>query len=219
MIEEPTVEITVPVGRLPRLEGVVVHRSVDIDRAWRGRRRGITVTSPMRALVDLGAIAPELVEDALDEALIARYCTIEAVHRELHRVAQHGRNGAGVLREILVRRALEDGLPDSRLEPVMARLCRRYGLAKPRFQYDVHDAAGRFIGRVDFAYPDLKVAIEIDGWSSRATPERFDHDLWRQNRLTLAGWTFLRFTKRRIIGEPAQVAAAIRDHLRAKTAA
>lgn len=216
LIEATAVEVTVPPGRSARLRGVSVHRAPDVNKIWVGRRRGIPVTSPMRALVDLGAVSPELVEDALDEGLIARYFTVDAVEAELERVGHRGRSGAGVLREVLVRRALEDGIPDSRLEPVMARLARRYNLPRAQFQYVVRDGDRRFIGRVDFAYPEAKLVIEIDGWSSRATPRRLDEDLHRQNRLVLAGWTVLRFTKRRLLREPAKVADRIRSVLIAK---
>ncbi|MFP5327571.1 MAG: type IV toxin-antitoxin system AbiEi family antitoxin domain-containing protein [Acidimicrobiia bacterium] len=217
LVDDPTVEISVPLERLPRLAGVIVHRSTDLHATWRGMRRRIPTTSPMRTIVDLGAVAPTLVEDALDEALIARFCTVAAVERELARLARPGRSGAGVLRRVLRERALADGIPDSRLEPVMARLVRRYDLPRLVFQHDVYDDQRRFLGRVDFACVDLKVAIEIDGWSSRATPRRFQSDLSRQNALTLVGWTFLRFTKRDIVETPGAVAEAIRSHLRVKS--
>ncbi len=48
--------------------------------------------------------------------------------------------------------------------------------------------------RIDLAYPDLRIAIELDGWAVHGTRGAFDHDRARGNELALAGWTLLRFT-------------------------
>jgi very-short-patch-repair endonuclease len=56
----------------------------------------------------------------------------------------------------------------------------------------VFDEEG-LVGRVDFAYPDLKIAIEYDGlW--HAEPGQFAMDRKRLNRLVAAGWTVLHVT-------------------------
>jgi very-short-patch-repair endonuclease len=38
------------------------------------------------------------------------------------------------------------------------------------------------------------LVIEVDGWAYHRTPDRFQRDRERQNRLVAAGWTVLRFT-------------------------
>ena len=49
-----------------------------------------------------------------------------------------------------------------------------------------HD--GRVVARVDFAWPDKKVALEYDGlW--HAEPGQFAKDRDRLNELRAAGWT------------------------------
>jgi very-short-patch-repair endonuclease len=46
---------------------------------------------------------------------------------------------------------------------------------------------GRFVARVDFAWPDLKLAVEYDGlW--HAEPGQFARDRRRLNLLREAGW-------------------------------
>jgi very-short-patch-repair endonuclease len=55
--------------------------------------------------------------------------------------------------------------------------------------------AGRSF-RLDLAYPELKLAIELDGWDIHRTRTAFDDDRWRANLLVAAGWTLLRFTSR-----------------------
>jgi very-short-patch-repair endonuclease len=48
--------------------------------------------------------------------------------------------------------------------------------------------------RIDLAYPDVKPAIEVDGFGPHATRSAFDRDRARANDLTTAGWTILRAT-------------------------
>jgi len=46
----------------------------------------------------------------------------------------------------------------------------------------------------DVAIPKLKLIMEIDGYAIHGTRAAFEHDRHRQNDLTRAGWTILRFT-------------------------
>ena len=210
MSDSDDLHVTIPYNRRARLTGVTVHRSGDVVTEHKLSRQGIPTLTPMRALVDIGAVADaDVVEDALDRALVQRLFVVASVERALAKLAKRGRSGAGVLRAVLDERALRDGMPDGLLEPRMARLLKRYGLPVPVFQYRVYSADGVFIGRVDFAYPDLKIAIEVDGWQAHSTPSQLDHDLARQNKLILNGWTVIRFSWRRVVLRPAEVAAQI----------
>ena len=210
LLPDEAVEISVPSGRSARLTGVTVHRVGDLNGAWAGERRGIPVTSPMRALVDLGAVAEaDVVRDALERGLIARYFTVAVVAAELERVGRRGRPGTAVLRDVLQTRALGDARPDGMLEPHMAELFDAAGIERPQFQYEIRDAAGRLIARVDFAYVLERLAIEVDGWSFHGSPEAMTSDLRRQNRLVALGWTVLRFTWWQVMNEPARVAREI----------
>lgn len=51
--------------------------------------------------------------------------------------------------------------------------------------------------RLDFAWPDLKLAVEVDGGVHRLA-DRFDSDIDKHNALVLAGWLYLRFDPERI---------------------
>lgn len=210
LLPDEAVEISVPSGRSARVEGVTVHRVSDLHRGWVGERRGIPVTSPMRTLLDLGAVVDkEVVRSALERALIARYCAVAAVEAELERVGRRGRPGTAVLREVLQNRALGDARPDGMLEPHMAELLEAAGLEQPRFQYEIRGEDGRVIDRVDFAYVAERLAIEVDGWSFHGSPEAMTSDLRRQNRLVALGWTVLRFTWWQVMNEPERVAQEI----------
>ena len=208
--ETDRVEITVPYPRGPRLVGVTVHRSSDLARAQRSTRRGIPVTNPLRTMVDLGAVDRRLVPDAVELGLIAGLFSVVALEAEVDRLSQRGRVGIGPLRSYLDDRALGDERPDGLLEPRMARLMRNHDLPPAAFQFDVYDD-GRFVARIDFAYPDLKIAIEVDGWEKRATPARMESDHVRQARLAALGWVVVRFTWNQVVRRPHWVAEQVRS--------
>ncbi len=66
-------------------------------------------------------------------------------------------------------------------------------LPPPIAQFDVRGAAGQFIARVDFAWPDAKVAVEYEGmWHGQ--PQQVAPDRRRLNELTAAGWTVVLVT-------------------------
>jgi hypothetical protein len=50
--------------------------------------------------------------------------------------------------------------------------------------------------RIDLAYPDLKIAIEFDGWDEHRSFGRFHDDRARITDLTLAGWLVVTITSR-----------------------
>ena len=97
--------------------------------------------------------------------------------------------------------------------PRMAKLLRDYGLPPAEFQYRV----AQWI--LDFAYPEVKLALEVDGWEVHSSPAALQRDLQRQNALIALGWTILRFTWADVVRKPAAVAPQIRTVLAALSAA
>lgn len=211
-VPEPT--IAVARAQAPTLRGVRVHRSRDLAERWLSTRRGIRTVNPLLTMVDLGAVVPaSVLEDCLDRGLTANLFNIAALEYVLDEVARPGRRGCGVLKRVLDNRALGDKRADGLLEPRMARLLRRAGLPLPVFQHNVYDAVGRWLGRVDFAYPERMIALEVDGWEKRATPRAMEHDLTRQNLITAAGWIVLRFTWNHVVRRPGYVASTVATQL------
>jgi len=208
------IEVTIR-GNGRRIKHGIIHRTQDLADGHVTKRARLPVTTPMRTLVDLGAVESERhVADALERALITRICSVVAVERALDDVARRGRAGAGVIRNVLNERALGQARPDGLLEARMARILREGAMPSPHFQFEVR-VNGRLIARVDFAYPDIRLAIEVDGFEVHGTPSAFQKDLERQNRLTAAGWTVLRFTWLDVVRRPewvvSQIAAVLRD--------
>ena len=92
------------------------------------------------------------------------------------------------------RRAVDlaDERAESPQESRLRVLLRSAGL-RPEPQYAVRDADGRFVARVDLAFPEQRVAIEYDGaWHGK--PGQFARDRRRLNALVAAGWTVLHVT-------------------------
>jgi very-short-patch-repair endonuclease len=64
--------------------------------------------------------------------------------------------------------------------------------------------------RIDLAFPDRRLAVEVDSWAWHVDVERFRADRRKGNAITRAGWDLLRFTWHDLNGRPAEVAAEIR---------
>jgi very-short-patch-repair endonuclease len=171
------------------------------------RRFGpLRATSPPRTLVDLAGIAtPTELESALDEFVALRLISVAAVASYIADRRLEHRPGAGRLRELLDDR--RKGIPQKELERRFLRLVKKYRLPAPIRQKPSGPS------KIDFAYPELMIAIEVDGWNSHGTPRALDSDLHRQNRLVLRGWTILRFTWKHVTEQPDIVAAEIREAL------
>jgi very-short-patch-repair endonuclease len=208
---DEVVELTVPRPRLPRTKGVTIHRSSDLAVEHTTVRNRLPVTNPLRTMVDLAAVLPpDEVEDALDAGLAyPALFSVAAVEAMRGRLARPGRPGVGVLRRVLEERALGDAVSDSKLEKRMANLLRRAGLPQAVFHFAVLTPGGVFLAEVDFAYPELKLAIEVDGFGVHGTPRAMAKDFVRQNGLVPYGWRVLRFPWRQVTRQPEMVAAAI----------
>lgn len=82
-------------------------------------------------------------------------------------------------------------------------------MEEPIFHYVVTDAQGRFVAEVDFAYPDVRLFLEVDGYDVHGSASALTDDLDRQNRLVALGWTPLRFTWPMVVRRPEAVAERI----------
>jgi very-short-patch-repair endonuclease len=176
------------------LEGVVVHRTRSVARGDIVRHGLLRVTSPARTLIDLATVlAADPLEDALDDALRRRLVSVTRLSARIE--TRNGIAGMGTLRRLLRERSTERE-SGSGLENRFLRTFLKAGLPRPVRQYEVRNREGRFIARLDFAYPQARLAIEIDGYASHSGRKRWERDLARQNRLIVEGWRFLRFSRR-----------------------
>ncbi len=77
--------------------------------------------------------------------------------------------------------------------------------------YELHMYPQHPVGpyRLDFAIPDRKIAIELDGHDFHKTKEQRTHDASRDRYLIERGWTVLRFTGTEIYKNTAKCVAQI----------
>jgi G:T-mismatch repair DNA endonuclease (very short patch repair protein) len=179
---DDAVEVVVPRGvrwqpgpgvavRTSALDGDVVH---DPPRLRRTGRVRTAVDLVRRAEVDAGVVV-------LDRLVATGIVRLDEV-RDAVATLPRGR-GSKRAREIV---GLADGMAESPPETRLRLLMLRAGLPAPVAQFRVFDGEG-LIGRVDFAYPESKIAIEYDGlWHAAAG--QFAKDRGRLNRLQAAGW-------------------------------
>jgi hypothetical protein len=210
-------EICVQPNRRLTLRSVIVHRSDALVPDLISVVQNIATTHPLLTLVQLGGVAgPTVVARAVERGLIQRLFTIDGLRTMLDNVGRPGRDGSGVLRLVLAERALGDDRPDGDLEPLMAKIFDRYGLPRAVFQHKIYEE-GVFVARPDFSYPELLIAIEVDGWSVHGTPEATTLDFERQNAIEQLGWLVLRFTWYDVTRRPRYVADHIASALRRKS--
>ena len=167
--------------QLRNSDGLVVHRR---DGAPLGRIDGRRATTPAWTAVEVarGLRRPRALA-TLDAALRSGTCD----RRDLHfaAVEQFGRRGIVAVRELI---PLADPRAESPMESEARLVMLDGGLPTPELQYDLIDRSGR-LWRLDFAWPDRKVAVEYDGFDWHSDPEALRRD--RQKRAALAemDWT------------------------------
>jgi G:T-mismatch repair DNA endonuclease (very short patch repair protein) len=180
---EDAVEVALPPGMRWRPgPGVRVSVSSSHDHNVVVDRHGLSRTGPVRTAVDLvrrhGVEEGVILLDRLVRAGLADLAAVRAAAAELPRS-----RGSRVARDVT---RLADGLAESPQESRLRLLLHRAGLPAPIAQFRIFDDDG-FVARVDFAYPELRLAIEYDGlW--HAEPGQFAKDRRRLNRLSAAGW-------------------------------
>ena len=174
---------------------------------------GIPVTTIERTLIDAGAVhGAGFVEDALDECIRRHLTTADAVAARVHATAGQGRNGVGVMRAILDRRDALQNTAESVLESRFLRALRDHDLVLPVTQHTIR-LGHHVVARVDFAYPDRHIAIEVDGLRFHASRRALEADTARQNEISLAGYRIYRFSQRDV-ADPGRLAAKVAGILR-----
>ncbi|SFN98121.1 hypothetical protein SAMN05660359_00755 [Geodermatophilus obscurus] len=195
------VELTLPPGRHPvRTTGLRVRRAALAD-ADVVRRRGVPATTPEATAIGLAARLDG------DDAVVAvdRFLARGLVDLAPLRARAATGTGPGSARARAVC-ALADERSESPQETRLRLLVVRGGLSAPVPQFAVR-VDGRFVARVDLAWPEHRVAVEYDGlW--HAEPGQFARDRQRLNRLQAAGWRIV-FVTAEDLDRPGELVARI----------
>ena len=180
-------EVTSPHTDLPRVKGVVLHRTLWLPPGEVTTHHGIPITAPGRTALDYCAVAPlHVAEEVLNAAVITKRLKPEEVFAVLDRSGGRGRRGTAALRLIAL------GFDDlERLESMLELAVAKElgGSHLPRFerQYALECADGRHV-RLDFARPDIRFAIEANGRRWHDTPARKRRDRERLASIEASGW-------------------------------
>ena len=204
-------EITVPTDWPLDLKGVVVHRSDHLAPPDVVRRHdGLRITSPARTLFDIGAtVGPLAAESAYVDALHRGLVTHRRLVDVYARIGGKGRPGSASMRQFLLGSPAGVAAIESELEMRFWRLVRDFGLPRPTPQFWVSTQGGRF--RLDFAYPDLRVGMELNGTAGHAGPLARKRDRRRARLLKGEGWTIYEYGWGDVVGAPVAVAAQLFD--------
>jgi very-short-patch-repair endonuclease len=190
-------EVTVPrVSNHRRRAGTRLRRR-DLAPKDIVERKGLRVTALPLTVVEAAARrggGAKLMDSALQ-----RHVELPQLWRT--HLRNKGRHGSPAARRLL--RAASDGAR-SEAERLLVKLLRDNGITGWKTNYPV----GGY--RVDVGFPNVKVACETDGWAFHSNQEDFQNDRERQNKITLLGWTVLRFTWLDLTEYPQRVLAEIR---------
>ncbi|RBY79993.1 hypothetical protein DQ239_02535 [Blastococcus sp. TF02-09] len=200
------VEVTVPeADRFGPVAGLRIRRAVVPESDVRSVRR-YSCTTPVRTAVDI-ARHEELPGSVIALDVLLRRGLVDA--GRLAEAVAAVPTGRGSRRARLAE-ALADGRAESPPETVVRVLLRTAGLA-PVPQFVVRDEHGRFVARVDLAFPGQRVAVEYDGaWHGH--PGQLARDRRRLNALVAAGWRVVHLTAADL-HDPARVLAAVASAL------
>lgn len=178
---------------------------------------GLPVTGIARTVLDLAAVvSPHRLNQALDAVIRQKLVEWPDLYEVLLRHSARGRNGCGKLRTLLEARYGDTVIPDSRWNRMVGTLLLDAGLSPPAFEYEVVDGEGRFVARIDLAYPRQKLAIELDSVRWHHNLESFTADPRRKNALLVEGWRVLSFTWSDFADHPRQLVKTVSTALTQK---
>jgi very-short-patch-repair endonuclease len=185
------VHVTVPPRRCPRRPGLQVHRAVQFPKVV--RLDGVVTVAAADAVVGSWPLLPE--RERRSPAITAvRTRLIRAV--DLLDARQRVPRLAGARDLDSLIRLLADGC-ESELELWgLTRVFDVDGLRHGKQQFVLEVSGRRY--RLDLAYVDEKVAVEMDGEAYHSTREQREADRRRDAALATIGWLTLRFTTRRM---------------------
>ena len=198
---DPVDLITIVAAATIELDGVVIHPT----RGSRAPPPATPIRDPctniLRTLVDLGAVDPDGVAEAVGHAIATKLVDLRALEATVPVHAGTGRRGVVALRNAIDEWSIDAKPADSTLEAAMARLIHRYRLPPVRFHPVIEG------WEVDFHVVDSPVILECDGWVFHGLDRsKFERDRIRDAELVAAGWIVVRFTYRSITTTPGRTA-------------
>ena len=169
---------------------------------------GRTITAPGWTAVEVArALRRPRALATLDAALRSGTCTPRDL--VLAAKAQAGRRGIVVVRELL---PLARPQSESPMESEARLVMIDGGLPEPVLQYEIIDRDGR-CWRVDFAWPDRRLAVEYEGFDFHSSPDALRHDRQKRAALEELGWQIISIVADDVRRRPVPMVRRIADRL------
>ena len=204
-------------GRLSRAAGVRGHQVV---AAATGvviePRTGLRVTDPATTWATLGSILKDPYDVVAAGVAVVRTWRIAeplATIEDLAEVLTRGRRvGIGSLRAALPRICTRSA---SRPETHVRLALIDAGMPEPQLNVEVW-RADTYLGAVDLAYPEWKIAIEYEGEHHLLSTEQWTRDIARYDRLRDEGWIVIRVTRVDLFNNTGALMQRIRSAVRSR---
>ncbi|KCD38082.1 hypothetical protein P470_02325 [Mycobacterium tuberculosis TKK_03_0026] len=194
-----------PGVRMRPTVGLMVHQRVG---ARLQRVSGRLATAPAWTAVEVARqLRRPRALATLDAALRSMRCARSEIENAV--AEQRGRRGIVAARELL---PFADGRAESAMESEARLVMIDHGLPLPELQYPIHGHGGE-MWRVDFAWPDMRLAAEYESIERHAGPAEMLRDKTRWAKLQELGWTIVPIVVDDVRREPGRLAARIARHL------
>lgn len=172
-----------PGHQLRSADGLVVHRRDGAPLVYTPDR---IATAPAWTAVEVArALRRPRALATLDAALRSGTCTRPELWRAA--IQQAGRRGIVAVRDLI---PLADARAESPMESEARLAMIDGGLPTPELQHEIVDGNGE-LRRLDFAWPDARVAVEYDGIDWHTEPDALRNDRRRRLALQDVGWTVI----------------------------
>lgn len=188
-VDRPMVSATS--SRSARTDGVLTirHKFLLPSQPW----HSVRVATPAATLVLLPRfVDADAVERCVDHCIVHRLITADRVLDLIEGLPRTAVTGRRDLMEMLEKRLDRPG-HRSRLEQRVARWLNASGLIGWRQNYSAPVGVGRPI-EVDFAWPAVKIALEVSPFFTHGSRAAQERDIERRRLLVLAGWRVIEAT-------------------------
>ncbi len=143
----------------------------------------------------------------LDAALRSMRCTRSEIESAV--IEQRGRRGVVAVRELL---PLADPRAESAMESEVRLVIIDHRLPLPELQYPIYGRGGE-LWRLDFAWPDRRLAAEYESVEWHAGRNEMLRDKSRWAKIQELGWTIIPIVASDVRQEPHRLAQRIASHL------
>jgi hypothetical protein len=192
--DQPPIEIVTTNRRIVPRSGIVVHYTKWLPPEQETTRLNIPCTTVERTVLDLcGTVGRRRGAIALDHTLHKGLATLGGYDRCLFLTARRGRNGCGILRELVKERLGMTEFPNTPLETVVFEMIANSSLPMPVLQDPIPDPVGK-TWRPDFVFPQQKVIVEAHSKLWHTGMELEGSDAERHERLLALGYKIIYVT-------------------------